>query len=425
MHHSTGTHVVGVRVPNLYNTQGRQHSTASNATKSPKVQQFNNPTMTLKTVSGIAILILQIQTSLQLQGWVRPTSALSIQLQHSRINTFSRLSLESRYYASSRDEFEPDSASDLKYSDSSDYTSQSCNFTPELRKIMAGVAGLGAAETAYLTASKLSGQSVLCAVDGSCQDVLNGPYAVIPFTDNVPLSALGCMAYTLTAIVAIAPLLVQDKEDTVNRIVLLILATGLGTFSTFLMALLVTVLHESCPYCLASACLSWTLAATAWFGGALPGGEHRLPALQSSVATLIATAAASVLLFANVERSSADTTSASLLDLPPQSPPVITTNSSPQALAIAKDLLKLNAKMYGAYWCSHCYDQKQSLGKQAFYQSVQYIECSKEGVNSQAPLCKERNVPGYPTWELAGQLFPGEQDLDELQDIIDGVKAGK
>ncbi|KAI2503262.1 vitamin K epoxide reductase-like protein [Fragilaria crotonensis] len=373
--------------------------------------------MKCTSVPRISILILQLQ--LYVQGWVQSTGAFSVQLQHSRINTFWRLAPESRSFASSRDELEPESASNLINSDG---TSQSCYFNPELRKIMAGVAGLGAAETAYLTASKLSGQSVLCAVDGSCQDVLNGPYAVIPFTDNVPLSALGCMAYTLTAIVAIAPLLVQDKEDTVNRIVLLILATGLGTFSTFLMALLVTVLHESCLYCLASASLSWTLAATAWFGGALPEGEHRIPALQSSVATVIATAAASVLLFANVEGSSADTTVASL---PPQSPPAITTSSSPQALAIGKDLVKLNAKMYGAYWCSHCYDQKQSLGKQAFYESVQYIECSKEGVNSQAPVCKERNVPGYPTWEISGQLFPGEQDLDELQDIIDKVKAGK
>ena len=213
---------------------------------------------------------------------------------------------------------------------------------------MTGVASLGALETAYLTATKLGGDSVLCTVSGSCQDVLNGPYAVIPFTDNVPLSALGCAAYTLTALVAVAPLLVNDNDDDNNRIALLILTTGLGTFSTLLMFLLTTVLHESCLYCLASASLSWTLCASAWFGGILPdeNDEHRIPALQSSVSTFLATAVLSVASFSAVSTSNAASADEQLL-LPPQSPPVITTTSSPQALAISKDLALLNAKMYG------------------------------------------------------------------------------
>ena len=344
-------------------------------------------------------------------------------------------------------------------------------WNPELRKIMTGVASLGALETAYLTATKLGGDSVLCTVSGSCQDVLNGPYAVIPFTDNVPLSALGCAAYTLTALVAVAPLLVNDNDDDNNRIALLILTTGLGTFSTLLMFLLTTVLHESCLYCLASASLSWTLCASAWFGGILPdeNDEHRIPALQSSVSTFLATAVLSVASFSAVSTSNAASADEQLL-LPPQSPPVITTTSSPQALAISKDLALLNAKMYGvsyiyiscrknpfganvlsiythtfifltppnyryvlrtittpfsfflqAYWCGHCFDQKQFLGKEA-YTSYQYIECSKDGVDSQNKLCKERNVPGYPTWEINGKLYPGEQELDELQDIIATIK---
>ena len=55
-------------------------------------------------------------------------------------------------------------------------------------------------------------------------------------------------------------------------------------------------------------------------------------------------------------------------------------------------------------------------------QKIPYIECSKEGLNSQNGLCKERDVPGYPTWEINGQLFPGEQELDELEDIVKGFK---
>ena len=84
----------------------------------------------------------------------------------------------------------------------------------------------------------------------------------------------------------------------------------------------------------------------------------------------------------------------------------------------------LDAKMFGAYWCSHCYEQKQRLGKEAFA-NVQYNECSKEGLNSRKDLCKEKNIPGYPTWEINGKLFPGDMYLDELEDIITNEKNSK
>lgn len=37
----------------------------------------------------------------------------------------------------------------------------------------------------------------------------------------------------------------------------------------------------------------------------------------------------------------------------------ITTSSSPFALSLAKHLRSVGAKMYGAFWCSHCLEQKQ------------------------------------------------------------------
>ena len=49
--------------------------------------------------------------------------------------------------------------------------------------------------------------------------------------------------------------------------------------------------------------------------------------------------------------------------------------------------------------------------------------CAKDGVNSQTTLCKEKNVPGYPTWEIGGKLFPGEQELEELEVIIQNIKS--
>ena len=37
----------------------------------------------------------------------------------------------------------------------------------------------------------------------------------------------------------------------------------------------------------------------------------------------------------------------------------ITTSSSPYAVALAKHLNSIGAKMYGAFWCSHCLEQKE------------------------------------------------------------------
>lgn len=99
--------------------------------------------------------------------------------------------------------------------------------------------------------------------------------------------------------------------------------------------------------------------------------------------------------------------------------------------------------------CSHCYDQKEAFGKAAF-SKIPYIECSKDGYNEQNAFCKEsgtfslptaaiiptrknrlltahdhswrKGVPGYPTWSIKGKLYPGEQSLEELEEIVQEAK---
>lgn len=100
-------------------------------------------------------------------------------------------------------------------------------------------------------------------------------------------------------------------------------------------------------------------------------------------------------------------------------PPQITDHSTARSLAVAERLKAANARMFGAYWCSHCFNQKQTLGSEAYEKGlVDYIECSKDGFQSQAALCKLRDVPGYPTWEIDGQLFPGEKSVEELEKLL-------
>lgn len=302
---------------------------------------------------------------------------------------------------------------------------------------MGSVATLGALETSYLTYNKVIGAGDLCTVNGNCASVLNGPYATIPFTD-IPLAALGFLVYMTTVVLSLGPLSPphSNMNDTGNRIALVGVTTAMGTFSVFLMSLLFGVLHETCPFCIASAIFSLTLAGCAWLGGALPPSAPRA-GLQTGLASFVATTLAAVVIFVTAGDSSTSSTSSSSLadafssgsstllasNTAPKegfSPPPITTASSERAVALSTQLQALNAKMYGAYWCSHCYDQKERLGKEAFAR-VQYIECSQDGKNSQRSLCQERDVPGYPTWEINGKLFPGERELDELEAII--VKA--
>lgn len=96
-----------------------------------------------------------------------------------------------------------------------------------------------------------------------------------------------------------------------------------------------------------------------------------------------------------------------------RSPPVFD-SSSERALKLAKHLKKIGAVMYGAYWCSHCYAQKSALGKEAM-SMVKYVECSNDGEGNKRQLCKDKKVPGYPTWEINGQFYGGEQTLEELE----------
>ena len=56
----------------------------------------------------------------------------------------------------------------------------------------------------------------------------------------------------------------------------------------------------------------------------------------------------------------------------------MTTKSSLQAKSLAQRLHNAGAQMYGAFWCSHCFDQKQQFGKAAMA-DFPYVECFPEG----------------------------------------------
>ena len=81
----------------------------------------------------------------------------------------------------------------------------------------------------------------------------------------------------------------------------------------------------------------------------------------------------------------------------------------------AKCLTEENVKMYGAFWCPHCQNQKELFGSS--FQYVDYVECDPSGAEARPELCKEKKIQGYPTWEIKGNLYPGELSLEKLSEL--------
>jgi len=77
--------------------------------------------------------------------------------------------------------------------------------------------------------------------------------------------------------------------------------------------------------------------------------------------------------------------------------------------------------MYGAYWCSHCNNQKQVFGAGGA-RLINYVECAADGYQSQRNACQEEKISGYPTWKIGGEFYRGEKSIEELIEIS-GFKA--
>ena len=101
----------------------------------------------------------------------------------------------------------------------------------------------------------------------------------------------------------------------------------------------------------------------------------------------------------------------------------VESSSGEAEIALAQHLQNVNAKLYGAYWCSHCYEQIYLFGQQAFT-NINRIECDPQGRNAQPDLCKAADIKGFPTWEIKGKYYTGMQSLEELANYsgYQGVK---
>ncbi len=71
--------------------------------------------------------------------------------------------------------------------------------------------------------------------------------------------------------------------------------------------------------------------------------------------------------------------------------------------------------MYGAYWCSHCENQKEMFGSS--WKHVEYVECSLPGNRIQTEFCAKAGITSYPTWEFTnGARIAEEVSLSGLSE---------
>jgi hypothetical protein len=83
--------------------------------------------------------------------------------------------------------------------------------------------------------------------------------------------------------------------------------------------------------------------------------------------------------------------------------------------AFARCLAQHDVKMYGAYWCPHCADQKAMFD--ASFKFVPYTECGVQGDTSKVlPVCMDAGIKHFPTWQFppTGERVEGPIPLADL-----------
>ncbi|OAE24631.1 hypothetical protein AXG93_4080s1110 [Marchantia polymorpha subsp. ruderalis] len=277
--------------------------------------------------------------------------------------------------------------------------------------LITGLASVGFLETGYLTWAKVTGGSVTCPIGAGCSDVLDSSYA---YVFGVPLALIGMVAYGSIAFLSGNRLLARDssgkEEEVWARWLLLGGTTAMAVASSYFMYILTTKLGgASCAFCVGSALLSLSLLFST-----LPGFTYKD---VRNIAGLQLAVGATVVVGLSVAFGDANSAFARSgeIDLPPVEPEVVTISTSKE-ISLAKHLQSIGAKMYGAFWCSHCYEQKQMFGREAM-KFVDYVECYPEGYRKGVQLakaCDAANIQGFPTWIIKGQTYSGEQDFEGL-----------
>ncbi|MDX2255314.1 MAG: vitamin K epoxide reductase family protein [Pseudanabaenaceae cyanobacterium bins.39] len=267
------------------------------------------------------------------------------------------------------------------------------------RQVIVALSLFGFSLTSYLTITHFLGQKVaLCNVEGSgCDIVLTSEYAKIL---GIPLTIFGGLGYLTLGLLAGLPLLLykddpkaQAQVKELSSFVMFMVSSATFVFSGYLMYLLASGSiggqPQVCIYCISSAVTMTSIWLLTVFGN--PWKDiGQLFFTGAIVAIVTLTGTLGVYAFQGK----------------------LAAQSNSFAGRLAQHLTAINAKMYGAYWCSHCAEQKRLFGEAKT--AIPYVECDPKGEKSQAALCQAKDIKGYPTWEINGKIFAGTRTLEEL-----------
>lgn len=281
------------------------------------------------------------------------------------------------------------------------------------RPIILFLATIGLLDTGYITLEKFGIiQQTACPLfAGGCTQVLNSSYA---FLFGQPLSLFGAIAYFSVGALAALPLFVKTEQakslrlklEKVTWLLLFLLSTAMVVFSGYLIYLMAYEIKAFCFFCIGSALLSLGIFLVSLFG-------HDWEDLGQVLFGGFITAIAVVVTLLGIYAGSSETPA--LADQGQVGPPIVTV-SKPAAVSLAEYLTQTGAKMYSAYWCPHCHDQKELFGQEAV-KKLDIVECDPQGRNARPQLCQQAGIQGFPTWEIDGKQYSGTRPLQELASL--------
>jgi len=282
-----------------------------------------------------------------------------------------------------------------------------------IRVAMAVLATIGVIDTGSITLKKWGVlASLSCSSQGffgcnGCEKVLSSDWGSVL---GQPLSLFGFLAYAAMLLMAVLPLVLQgEARQSLAQSSwwgMALLSTGMTVFSAVLLGVMAFAIRDCCPFCIISAAISTALLVLSLWGG---DWEDRGQLLFRTLITALVVAVIGLGWAATAGQPAVETGRGV--------PPPVRAESSPATIALAQQLTAQGARLYTAYWCPHCHDQKELFGREAAEKLV-VIECAPDGRGSQKELCDAKKIDGYPTWEINGQLDSGVKPLAKLAELI-------
>ncbi|MCC7125718.1 MAG: vitamin K epoxide reductase family protein [Acidobacteria bacterium] len=248
---------------------------------------------------------------------------------------------------------------------------------------------VGCALAGYLTWTSMAGQAVQgCTAGSGCDVVLSSRWATL---FDMPTAFWGFLSYA-----TLAGLAFVKRADTQWRWAWTIALLGV-LYSVYLTIVSLTILGGACPYCLTSLALMTAIFALLTIQRpALPRFSWQ-PWITKRAVGVLALIGLLHLNYTGVIGN----------------PPSV---EDPVSRALAVHLADTGVKMYGAYWCPHCTDQKDMFGPAQ--KRLPYIECSTGGPGTpQTAECRTAGIASYPTWDIKGQRYAEVLSLVRLAEL--------